>query len=303
MGSLSEGETVYQHYALADPRVEDEVKRVRYIGRTVRGLTKRNREHLRQSCLEGRSHRAHWIKQLLSLGLKPVLIDMGDGPESRESELIALWRARGADLTNNTLGGDGASGCQWTDEQRADRSIVAREVAARPGWKEKVAEATREALSSPEMQAKIAAGVNAHLAKPGAMEQRRAISRATAMRPDVRAKIDAPELRARMAERAGQALNTPEARAKARQAHLATCADPEWREKFRQVALAREADGELGAKRSATYRARRLSDPDNERIRVWVADGMSTVYMARQLDWAWRKLTKRIERLRQDGVI
>lgn len=98
--------TVYI-YGLYDPRDG----RLRYIGKTIHPRTR-----LAAHCNEnGNFHRGMWIKELRSLGLKPtmeILEEIRGNWPWQESEVfwIARMRSEGADLTNNTTGGDGAHG-------------------------------------------------------------------------------------------------------------------------------------------------------------------------------------------------
>jgi hypothetical protein len=106
-------------YGLVDPRSNE----VRYIGRSSSGMA-RPRQHICPSRLEKKSHKNHWIKSLLALGLKPtiqILHEFQD--DAHEAELnssevyfIQRYRALGADLTNATDGGEGATGYIPTPE-------------------------------------------------------------------------------------------------------------------------------------------------------------------------------------------
>lgn len=91
-------------YALNDPRTG----RTRYVGK-AKDPADRFKKHLVQ--IKKRSHRVHWLKELMSLGMKPVLEVLDEVPANQwefwEKEYIRLYRALFPDLTNGTDGGDG----------------------------------------------------------------------------------------------------------------------------------------------------------------------------------------------------
>lgn len=92
-------------YALIDPRTTE----VRYIGKSIRP-----RERLANHCNEqGSSWRNRWLRQLVSLGLRPELAICETLPDdgdwiAAERKWIAQAKAWGWPLTNCTSGGDGA---------------------------------------------------------------------------------------------------------------------------------------------------------------------------------------------------
>jgi len=95
-------------YLLADPRVDDIVHRVRYVGVTTRPLTVRLRKHLRA---EDRTHRTRWIQKLAREAVEPVieLVEMTDYEHRMEREIywIAEYRRLGCELVNGNGGGRG----------------------------------------------------------------------------------------------------------------------------------------------------------------------------------------------------
>lgn len=108
-------------YALIDPRDQA----VRYIGATATP-EKRLRMHLSYS-----SRRIHqlWISALLSLNLKPLFHVLEETEDAlwreREKAWVKHYRERGADLLNETAGGDGGgvnTGYEFTEQHRANLS-------------------------------------------------------------------------------------------------------------------------------------------------------------------------------------
>ena len=105
-------------YGLVDPRDGQ----LRYVGKSTSGMKRPKSEFQRVlSGFEGRGHRCNWILGLAAANLcyKIVVIQEFDNPDILgEAEIfwIAYFRNMGFDLTNITLGGDGASGYRHTDE-------------------------------------------------------------------------------------------------------------------------------------------------------------------------------------------
>ena len=103
-------------YKLIDPTNNE----IRYIGKTKNSLKKRLYEHLTKRNLVPKTHKNHWIKQLLKLGLKPKIetLEITDinNWEGREMFHIKKLRDNGVNLTNLTDGGDGALGTKRSKE-------------------------------------------------------------------------------------------------------------------------------------------------------------------------------------------
>lgn len=100
----------YYIYVLIDPRDGRE----RYVGQTFRGPITRLKEHC--SLQRENNHRAYWLNQLRSLGLKPIMqvIEECDenSYEEKEEYHIRWRRERGYDLVNETEGGEGTKGAK-----------------------------------------------------------------------------------------------------------------------------------------------------------------------------------------------
>jgi hypothetical protein len=105
MTSISQPTTFI--YGLCDPTTEQ----LRYVGMS-KHPTERRYQHVCASHLTKSCHKNHWIKSLLSKGLRPEVFVIEEVPSSRWQEAerfwIAYFRSIGANLTNSTIGGDGA---------------------------------------------------------------------------------------------------------------------------------------------------------------------------------------------------
>jgi hypothetical protein len=100
-------------YGLFDPRNA----KLRYIGYTL-SPTKRYWAHVIQR--KSKTHRSHWIRELVSIGYLPIMVMIDHVPlvdrQYVECRLIALFHD--FNLTNATDGGDGTSGHRITQEMR-----------------------------------------------------------------------------------------------------------------------------------------------------------------------------------------
>jgi hypothetical protein len=103
-------------YGLVDPRTN----LIRYIGWTPNAKI-RYGKHINESKRET-NHKANWIKQLLSLNLKPALIILDEVSVEDWSLAESAWILYGLEqdwpLTNMTLGGEGTLGCIPSRETR-----------------------------------------------------------------------------------------------------------------------------------------------------------------------------------------
>lgn len=88
-------------YVLNDPRTG----LPRYVGFSI-DPGRRYKEHLKD---RSNTHKCHWIRSLLALGLSPALqiLEETERPQEREKLWIAHLLESGADLVNDTEGGDG----------------------------------------------------------------------------------------------------------------------------------------------------------------------------------------------------
>lgn len=117
-------------YILKDPRSGQ----VRYVG--VTHNTTRLNEHV-YSTKRLTTHTAKWVASLLREDAKPVMeyVEVGSGPgwPQRERHWIAEFKARGADLTNHTLGGEGTLG--WTPSEEWRKRAAERAKRVHTGMK------------------------------------------------------------------------------------------------------------------------------------------------------------------------
>lgn len=119
-------------YGLYDSRFPEDC---RYIGKTIRTLNTRLRDHHTEAKGKAKHHRATWIRSVLDAGATLIIKDfehyfyfdreelkrVGSGPEKK---WIASGREQGYDLVNGTDGGEGVVGYTYTDEARAKMSAA-----------------------------------------------------------------------------------------------------------------------------------------------------------------------------------
>jgi hypothetical protein len=106
-------------YGLFDPTNGQ----LRYIGKTC-DLVKTKSRHSRDG---SHTHKAFWIRKLKANGWKPEIFVMDTfQSESQafegEIQAISYYRAIGCNLTNATLGGDGATGFRHSEATKSEVS-------------------------------------------------------------------------------------------------------------------------------------------------------------------------------------
>ena len=106
-------------YVVTDNR---EPERVRYVGRTVRGLRERTWKHWSDA---KKSHNAfqNWLRSRMDRKEDVVFTEISWHPNVQELnkaeiEAIAYYRSIGQADLNLTAGGDGGLGAPWTEERR-----------------------------------------------------------------------------------------------------------------------------------------------------------------------------------------
>jgi hypothetical protein len=252
------------HYALADPRIDDPIKSVFYIGRASGGKhtpQTRFKKHLAEASSGASNYKCNKIRAIQRAGYQPILIELPDceGDNELEMSLIASYRANGAPLTNATAGGEGV-----TDPS--------------PAVRRKISEAVRRANARPETKAKIAA-TNATVQTKA---KRSAASIAYNSQPEVKVK------RAKMMAKRHE---DPNYREMLRQGNVANWADPDKRNK--RIKRMTEAANRPEVKRAQSINIRsRWADSEyktrmqiaisrtweDESIRQKRSDGIKTAY-------------------------
>jgi len=144
-------------YALVDPRYDE----VRYIG-VSRDPWKRAylpyidgrpwQSHVAQAVPGGTSHKDYWIDGIVASDAVPaqVILEFGDWTNAemagREIDWITYYRSIGANLLNQSGGGEQTPLWQMSDETRA-----------------LISKRTREAMANPEVRARIAKGAKGRI--------------------------------------------------------------------------------------------------------------------------------------------
>jgi hypothetical protein len=191
-------------YGLCDP----ETGEVRYIGKTTRVLTVRLSAHMSSTRRGGRTHRDNWMRSLgAPPGIRPILVVEGATGAEMEQRVIAMYRGRGARLTNLTDGGEGTPGIVRSAEWRAKLSVALRGRKMSPEMRAKLSAERRGRPISPEHRAKMVAGLRGHYCSP---ETRAKIGAAHRGKPKLklRGRVLSPEYRARIsASHKGVALS------------------------------------------------------------------------------------------------
>lgn len=205
-------------YGLVDPRTDQ----LRYVGKTILPLSQRLKGHLYQATKVRRRHTCVWIRSLVRAGLQPEIFEIetvGENWAEAEQFWIAYFRMIGADLTNQTTGGEGVPGLSISEETRRKMSEVQKLAQREPETARKKSVALKHRYADPEYSAKHKASVREASNRPEVKEK---LARYKAD-PEwlmwhasrVRATFDAdPERLKRRGEAISRALQTPEGKAK-----------------------------------------------------------------------------------------
>lgn len=181
-------------YGLRDPVTNE----IRYVGKSSTGRSRPNRHAKLAANLSDQTHRATWIRSLISSGRVYEIIVLqrlltADGIDTAERWWIAIGRAALGDrLTNGTAGGDGLS--DPSSETRKRMSDAQKVRYARPGESERLAyigrvrtpeqikkqaDSLRRALT-PELRERIAKKLREYSKDPSVRERMIVQSRKTA---------------------------------------------------------------------------------------------------------------------------
>jgi len=111
-------------YGLVDP-----TRGIRYIGYTSRSLRKRLRAHLVESQKKATCHRHHWIRSLISRGLKPEIVELEECTEKNWMKRERYWILKlrtSCRLVNSTDGGEGLLNPSEKTRKRMSKARRAR---------------------------------------------------------------------------------------------------------------------------------------------------------------------------------
>lgn len=164
-------------YTLLDPRSRE----VRYVG-----ITQDTRTRLRNHTNEAKrgkdqSYRSRWIRLLLKVGLKPlmVVVETGTGDWAKaEKHWIAHFRRIGCKLVNTVDGGRGTLGRKVSDESRAKVAATLKGHPVLPETRAKLSVILRGRKQPPGTLAKIRAAASRRIGIERAPETRAKISAA-----------------------------------------------------------------------------------------------------------------------------
>jgi hypothetical protein len=108
-------------YILKNPRTGA----VGYVGFTIRDLSARLKDHIKEAFRPAQTKKNRWFLSLLSIGLCPIIEAVesgtGDGWRDAESRWISHYLKQGARLTNSSMGGEGVPPA-FTPEALSDRA-------------------------------------------------------------------------------------------------------------------------------------------------------------------------------------
>lgn len=164
-------------YALCDARESHPIRRVRYIGQTVRPLARRLAIHWQTARAGLTDHRAAWMRHVAAQGGDVLIVELVrvlvSDVYATERQYIAMARAIGCDLTNTTDGGEGVVGYVVSPATRAKQRAAAR--SRRP--------------PSAETRARMRASLRRTYSRPEMREHMRRIVSGRTRSPETRAKM------------------------------------------------------------------------------------------------------------------
>lgn len=243
-------------YVLKCPLTMD----VRYVGKCT-NLASRLRQHISESRDESlRSHKATWIRSVLAKGLRPIMeveavIAGAVNWKQAEINLIAHYRAMGADLTNATDGGDEPS--PLTAEGRRILSERASKIFGTKEGRKRQSDHMKSLCRSPEFVAKRAEAAKATRETEAYKSRQSDLMKKRWEDPAFRAKwsesrkrmIADPMFRQRLSDGVRRAMIDPEVRARYRAAAKKAWSKADVRE--RQTAAIRLAVSRLPQSKDA----------------------------------------------------
>lgn len=163
-------------YALCDPTTGE----VRYVGKTTKPLLRRLADHVWRA-RRCPTYCGNWILSLTHRPLIRALVVVEDADGSiMEQRIIAVYRGRGARLTNLTDGGEGAPGLVMPESAKRTLALARRGSTLSAETRAKIGAAFRGRSLSPEHRAKISAAKRGH---PVSNETRSKLSKFFRARP------------------------------------------------------------------------------------------------------------------------
>jgi hypothetical protein len=160
-------------YALTDPRTS----KIRYIGKTDVPL-KRLNEHVAEARSvrhsQDNTYKTNWVRQLLSLGLRPGIETLEEVAEEnwveREVWWIAHGREQGWPLTNLSTGGDGIGKISEEGREKIRQNNRTRSIG--PGTREKCRQAALGKSPSDETRRKLSEASRGRVPSAEALRKR-----------------------------------------------------------------------------------------------------------------------------------
>jgi hypothetical protein len=193
----------------------------------------------------GRNHNKYHMRIVKKYGgarniiVRKILCKSENDAFDLKIKIISKLKQLGANLTNFTDGGEGASGYLHSDENKQKMSQKAKERASREDWKSKASENAKRYFSNPENRKKQSDRVKKQLSSPEAKAAHSARLKKALSNPETKLKMSRsaidrfkrPEEKiAKSKERKAYYENNPEARLKAAEKTRIQFSTPESRE-------------------------------------------------------------------------
>lgn len=144
----------------------NEFQLVRYVGKTGGALHSRLDGHIRESLGGKKSHKCCWIRSMLRNGFAPTIELQtevsGDGCGA-EIAYIKYLRGFGLNLTNETDGGEGASGHCHTKETRGKIRDAIKGIKRSDETRAKLSAAMKKVFSDPLLRARLRESHKGHI--------------------------------------------------------------------------------------------------------------------------------------------
>lgn len=254
-------------YALVDPRDNQ----IRYIGKTVRKLQIRLRNHMTAADEGFETWVARWCHSLKRQGLTPEMpvietVPPGDDWAESEKFWIAYFRFLGANLVNHAEGGQGTDGYKFTEEQRERlrQAHVGQERTPetvekfRKAMDDRKASGVKRKAPAPESFARAEATRAARRARGEYKKHTPSEEQVQRLIDARRAKAQDPEYRAKMSAACKGRVISGETRAKISAAHRGRQKSAEERAKLSAAKMGKSPSAETRKKISETLKSKGL---------------------------------------------